>query len=262
MREIPQGLFEIESFSPVPKRSGVERVKPKPLPPLNSERLIERIAEAMQVGLEPAKFRRFPLWTQRVMLILKDQFVPREFVTILSAGESVFAEGVAVAWVAKGRDFIAASDASSGRFARDLVERLATAAKVQDAVARVESGEFTASAEFQRHVMDRLFVANFSERRAFAEGLAIGNRLHELLDRQAKRNTTDATGIYLMLWFYWPEISQLKSVGEVARVLAPSFAGNNNLAGSNWDERIRKLANRLGLSFRAKQNRTRRRVDR
>jgi len=105
--------------------------------------------------------------------------------------------------------------------------------------------------------MRRLFAADFTERRAFVEGLAVGNRLPELLDRQAKRNTTDATGIYLLLWFYWPEISQLKSIGEVARVLEPFFAKNKNLTGAHWEERIRKLANRLGLSFRSKQQRQR-----
>ena len=87
----------------------------------------------------------------------------------------------------------------------------------------------------------------------FAEGLAVGNRLPELLDRQAKRSTTDATGIYLLLWLYWPEISKLKSLREVARALEPLFAENKNLTGAHWEERIRKLANRIGLSFRTKQ---------
>ena len=103
--------------------------------------------------------------------------------------------------------------------------------------------------------MRRLFAPDFAERRAFVEGLAVGNRLPELLDRQAQRSTTDATGIYLLLWFYWPEISRLKSIGEVARVLEPFFSRNKNLTGVHWEERIRKLANRLGLSFRAKQKR-------
>jgi len=102
-----------------------------------------------------------------------------------------------------------------------------------------------------------LFAPDFAERRAFAEGLAIGNRLHELLDQQAKRSTTDATGIYVVLWLYWPEIGQLRSIGEVAKVLAPFFAQNKNLAGAHWEERIRKLANRIRLSFRAKQRRRR-----
>jgi len=41
-------------------------------------------------------------------------------------------------------------------------------------------------------------------------------------------------------------------------VLAPFFAENRNAAGAHWEERIRKLANRLGLSFRAKQARRKR----
>lgn len=235
----------------------MDRAKPIPLPALTSDRLIERIAEAMQIAMEPAKLGDFPPWTQRVMRILKEQFVPREFVSILSAGESVFAEGVAVAWVAKGRDLMQVPATHDGGFARQLVEQLATAADVRTVVAKVESGEFTASQEFQKHVMDRLFAPDFAERRAFAEGLAIGNRLHELLDQQAKRSTTDATGIYVMLWLYWPEVGQQRSIGEVARVLAPFFTRNKNLAGANWEERIRKLANRIRLSFRAKQRRRR-----
>ena len=122
---------------------------------------------------------------------------------------------------------------------------------------QVEAGTFTTSPEFQKQVMDRLFAQNFAARRAGVEGLAIGNRLPELLDRQAKSNTTDATTIYLLLWFYWPEISKMKSLPEVARALETYYAENRNLAGTHWEERIRKLANRIGLSFRAKQKRRR-----
>ena len=124
----------------------------------------------------------------------------------------------------------------------------------------VEAGTFTASAEFQAHVMQRLFAPDFGARRAFVEGLAVGNRLPELLDGRARRSTTDATAIYLLLWFYWPEVARLKSVREVAGAQEPFFAENRNAAGANWEERIRKLANRLGLSFRAKQQRRRKPV--
>ena len=235
----------------------VQRAKTTPLPELTSDRLIQRITEVMQIGLAPEKFREFPSWTQRVMRILRDQLVPDEFVEILSAGGSVFAEGVSVAWVAAGPDLMRIPNANAGQFARELVDRLASAADVREVVARVESGEFTASDGFQKHVMQRLFAPNFAERRAFAEGLALGNRLHELLDQKTKRSTTDATGIYLMLWLYWPEIGQLRSVGEVARALEPFVAKSRNLAGGHWEERIRKLANRIKLSFRAKQKRRR-----
>ena len=216
---------------------------------------MDRIAEAMQVGLDAARLKTFPLWTRRVMLILKEQFVPREFSSLLSGGESIFVEGVAVAWVAKARDIAESSDSKGGRFARKLAERLALDGASQEVAVRVESGELAGADDFQQHVMRRLFAPDFAERRAFVEGLAVGNRLPELLDRQAQRSTTDATGIYLLLWFYWPEISRLKSIGEVARVLEPFFARNKNLTGVHWEERIRKLANRLGLSFRAKQKR-------
>lgn len=238
------------------------RTKFTPLPDLTTERLFERIAEAIQVAIAPEKLRSFPAWTQRVMRILKEQFVPREYASILSGDGSIFAEGIAVAWTAKARDLAQSRTISGGQFAHKLAERLATDARTQEIAVQVESGTLTASAEFQQHVLNRLFAPNFAERRAFVEGLAIGNRLPELLDRQAKRSTTDATTIYLLLWFYWPEISQLSSVGEVARALEPFFAENKNLAGANWDERIRKLSNRIGLSFRAKQSRRRRRVTR
>jgi hypothetical protein len=231
---------------------------PAPLPELTAERLIERVAEAIRIGLEPERLDTFPGWTQRVMRILKEQFVPREFSSILSSDQSVFAEGIAVAWAARARGADDAPVASDGRLARKVAERLHLDAATQEAAAQVESGAIVASDEFQRHVMARLFASNIAERRAFAEGLAMGNRLHELLDGQARRSTTDATGVYLMLWFYWPEISRLRSIGEVARVLEPMFATNKNVVGAQWDERIRKLANRLGLSFRSKPTRTKR----
>jgi hypothetical protein len=233
------------------------RAQPKSLPDLTPDRLIERVAEAVRVGMEPAKLRSFPAWTQRVMRILKDQFLPREFAAIFAADQSVFAEGVAVAWMAKAREAQQTPAASGGRIARRLADRLAMDAASRDAAVQVESGAIAASDDFQKHIMNRLFAPDFAQRGAFAEGLAVGNRLPELLNRQAKRSTTDATGIYLLLWFYWPEISKLRSIGEVARVLEPFFAENKSLAGAHWEERIRKLANRIGLSFRAQQTRRR-----
>jgi hypothetical protein len=231
------------------------RKPPTPLPDLTAERLIERVAEAIQVGLDPTRLGEFPLWTQRVMRILKEQFVPREFSSILAADQAVFAEGIAVSWAARAQGAAVAPVTSDGRLARQVAEKLHMDPATQEVAAQVESGAIVTSAEFQRHVMTRLFARDFAERRAFAEGLAMGNRLHELLDGQARRSTTDATGVYLMLWFYWPEIARLRSVGDVARVLEPLFAANKNAVGAQWDERIRKLANRLGLSFRAKQER-------
>ncbi len=231
------------------------RALPNPLPELTPERLIERVAEAIQIGLEPARLKNFPAWTQRVMRILKEQFVPREFESILSADQAIFAEGVAVAWAAKARDASPAPTAGGRRLARKVAERLAPDAAMPEVAAQVASGVIATSDEFQKHVMSRLFAPDFAERRAFAEGLALGSRLPELLARQASRSTTDATGIYLMLWLYWPEIAKLRSVGEVAHVLEPFVAQNKNLAGVHWDERVRKLSNRLGLSFRAKQKR-------
>ncbi len=129
--------------------------------------------------------------------------------------------------------------------------------RTQSIYAQVGSGEIAASPEFQRHVMGRLFAADAAERRAFTEGLAAGNRVRELFDQQAARNTTDATGVYLLLWLYWPEIAALRSVGQAAQLLERLFGPNRNLAGRHWEERFRKLSNRIGLSFRAKQQRRR-----
>jgi hypothetical protein len=239
-----------------PNVSRVERAKPKPLPDFTPDRLVDRIAEAIQVGMDPAKLDTFPAWTQRVMRILKEQLIPPELDSIVSADKAVFAEGVAIAWAARARDRHPAQVAP-GLFGRKLAERLSLDTKTQEVADQVETGAFVLSPEFQQHVIHRLFAPDFAARRAFAEGLAVGNRLPELLDGQAQRGTTDATAIYLMLWFYWPEISERKSVGEVARALEPFFAGNKNLAGLHWAERFRKLANRLGLSFRATQSRRR-----
>jgi hypothetical protein len=228
----------------------VARAAPVSLPPFAPERLVERIAEAMTVARDPATLKTFPAWTQRVMGILKEQLLPREVAFLLSADQSIFAEGVAVALSAKARDVRLARPSGGSDFARQLAGRLALDPATQDVAARVENGTFDAPAELQAQVMRRLFAADSTERQAFIEGLAIGNRLPELLDHQARRGTTDATGIYLILWFYWPEVSQLGSIGAVARALGPFFSENKNLAGAHWDERIRKIANRIGLSFR------------
>ena len=236
------------------------RVQPKSLPEFTPERLLERLAEAMQIGMAPARVNEFPKWTQRVMRILKQQFVPREFESILAADQSAYAEGVAVALAASARDMADTSQARGGLFARQLAERLTLDPASKDVAMQVGSGAFAVSDDFQRQIMKRLFAVELADRRAFVEGLAIGCRLPELFDGQAKRGMTDATSIYLMLWLYWPEISQLSSIGQVAHVLEPFFAQNKNLAGTHWEERIRKLANRIGLSFRAKQ--TRRRIAR
>ena len=236
----------------------MERLDHKSLPEFTPERLLHRVAEAMQVALQPSKIKEFPIWTRRVMHILREQFIPSEYTSILSGEGSVFTEGIAVAWAAKARDLAQAGSAQGWRFAQVLAERLGMNPQSREVAIQVEAGTFTASPEFQQHVMTRLFAQDFTTRRAFVEGLAIGNRLPELLDRQAKGSTTDATTIYLLLWFYWPEISKMKSIPEVARALETYYAKNKNLAGVNWDERIRKLANRIGLSFRAKQKRRRR----
>ena len=63
----------------------VHRAIPTPLPGVDTDRIAVRIAEAMAVGREPSKLREFPEWTQRIMLILNRQFVPKEFESILSA---------------------------------------------------------------------------------------------------------------------------------------------------------------------------------
>jgi hypothetical protein len=218
--------------------------------------LLDRVAEAMQVASDPAKFDAFPRWTQRVMLILKEQFVPRELVAILSADHSIFVEGIAVALAANAQNMASAA-ANGGSLAQKLADRLAMGATDREVATQVGAGTFALSSEFQAQVMARLFAADFGARRAFIEGLSIGSRLPELLDGQAQRGTTDATGIYVMLWLYWPEIAKLNSIGEVARALLPFFSANKNVAGAHWDERIRKLANRIGLSFRARQTKRR-----
>ncbi|HTB80673.1 MAG TPA: hypothetical protein VK717_07285 [Opitutaceae bacterium] len=257
---MPVEVFALKCFHRLTSFPPVTRAIPVPLPDLTRARLLDRVTEALQVGISPERAHDFPRWTQRVMRILKEQFVPREYASILSADKSILVEGIMVAWTAKARDLVsAASHPSGGKFARELAGRLDMDPKTTEVAIQVESGMLVRSDEFQKHVMTRLFTSDFAERCAFIEGLAIGNRLSELLDRQAKRSTTDATGIYLLLWLYWPEISKLKSVGEVARVLEPFFTENKNLAGAHWDERIRKLANRIELSFRVRQKRIRKR---
>ncbi len=228
-----------------------------PQTPCAPERFADRLAEAIRLSRDPAGFAKLPRWTQRVMLILKEQLVPAEFASMLASDQAIFSEGVCVAWVAHARDIIQQPASQEGQYARKVAERLTRAPDTQHVVAQVETGEITSAPEFQEHVMRRLFAASPTERRAFTEGLALGNRVYESFAQQAGQRTTDATGIYLLLWLYWPEITALTSLSEAARLLETHFAPNRNLAGRHWEERFRKLANRIGLSFRAKQNRRR-----
>lgn len=233
------------------------RILPARLPEFTPDRLVERIAEALAVAREPKSLGQFPPWTQRVMRILKEQLLPREFEFLLAADQSIFAEGVAVSLAARARDVTQARVTTGSHFARQLAGRLALDDASLDVALQVEDGTFDAPTQLRAQIVNRIFSPDFKERQAFIEGLAVGNRLPELLDQQAQRGMTDATGIYLILWLYWPEIARLESIGAVARALAPFFAENKNLAGAHWDERIRKLANRIGLSFRARQVRRR-----
>ena len=102
----------------------MDRPDAKPLPEFTPDRLLSRVAEAMQVALDPAKIKKFPAWTQRVMGILRDQFIPREYAAILSGDGSHFTEGIAVAWAAKARDLALARGSKGGRFAQELGQRL------------------------------------------------------------------------------------------------------------------------------------------
>ena len=236
----------------------MNRTAPPALPEFSPERFADRLAEAVELSKRPEKFDEFPRWTQRVMLILRDQLVPPEYAAMLSADRAIFCEGVCVAWVAHARDIIQRPESREGQFATKVAARLTdSAAAPREIYAQVGTGEIAASPVFQSHIMGRLFAADAAERRAFTEGLAAGNRVRELFDQQAARHTTDATGIYLLLWLYWPEISALRSVGETAHLLGRLFGPNTNIAGRHWEERFRKLANRIGLSFRAKQKRRR-----
>jgi hypothetical protein len=250
--------FTVEFRPAVAKLVRVPSAHTASLPDLSPDRLLDRVAEAMLVAKDSRRGGKLPPWTRRVMRILKDQFIPSEFASILAGDGSIFAEGIAVAWSAKARDIAQTRESGETPFARELARRLRLDQHSREVAEQVEAGTFLSTAEFQAHVLKRLFATDHAERRAFVEGLAIGNRLPELLDRQASRSTTDATAIYLLLWFYWPEIARLGSIPELASALEPFFAENRNLLGSRWEERIRKLANRIGLSYRrAQQRRTR-----
>ncbi len=217
------------------------------------ERFADRLAEAIRFSKDPVAFQKLPAWTQRVMLILKDQLVPDELASMLASDQTVFAEGVCIAWMAHARDIVQQRETNEAQFARKVAEHLTRMPETQHVLEQVETAEITASPEFREHIMRRLFAPNATERRAFAEGLALGNRVYELFNHQSGQRSTDATGVYLLLWLYWPEITELGSVGEAARLLESLFGPNRNLAGRHWEERFRKLANRIGLSFRAKQ---------
>jgi len=188
------------------------------------------------------------------MLILKEQLVPEEFASVFSAEHAVLAEGIGVAWIAHASEIM--TQASEDAFARRVAERLAGAPQARHLVEQMRAGAIVESADFRTYIMRRLFSDRPSERRAFAEGLALGNRVYDLFARHAAQRGTDATRVYLLVWLYWPEIARLGSIGEAARLLAAELAANRTAAGANWQERFRKIANRIGLSYRAKQGRS------
>lgn len=223
-------------------------------PVIPPERFAERLAEAVRVVNDPASFARLPRWTQRVMLILKDQLVPPEFAAVFTAEQALLGEGVCIAWMAHARDVMA--DSSEGEFARRVAESLIGSPQRREVVDQVRTGGIAQAPGFRDHVMRRLFAESAAERRAFSEGLALGNRVYDLFAHQAEQRTTDATRVYLLLWMYWPEIARLGSVGEAAQLIERLLLANRNVAGRSWEERFRKIANRIGLSYRAKQARS------
>jgi len=233
------------------------------LPEFSPERFADRLAEAVELGKRPEKLAEYPAWTRKVMRILCEQLIPPEFAGMLAADQALFCEGVCVAWMAQAREIVRRVDSRDGDFARKVLAHLTStrAQGQQELYARAGSGELAMAPEFQQHVMARLFAGEARDRQAFAEGLATGNRVRELFDRRSAEHATDATGIYLLLWLYWPEISRMRSIGEAGRALEHVFAtSNQNIAGRHWEERFRKLANRIGLSFRAKQQRQKRKA--
>ncbi|HVU32807.1 MAG TPA: hypothetical protein VHE61_05195 [Opitutaceae bacterium] len=219
-------------------------------PALAPERFADRLAEAIRLAGDPAGFAALPRWTQRVMLILKDQLIPPEFASIFTAEHALLGEGVCVAWIAHAREAI--TDAAEGPFARRVAEWLTRAPQTSAVVNQLSTGEIAQAPEFRDYVMRRLFAESAAERRAFAEGLALGNRVHDLFARHAGQKSTDATRVYLLLWLYWPEISRLRSIREAARTIEELLGPNRNLAGRHWEERFRKIANRIGLSYRGR----------
>src|SRR5581483_7616878 len=134
------------------------RVRFRPLPEFSAARLLDRVAEAMQVAREPAKLKTFPAWTQRVMRILKEQFIPREFAAILTADHSAFVEGIAVALAALSHD-LARGGAGGGQLARQLAARLALDPRTEEVAVQVGSGSFAVTEDLQRQIAQRLFAA-------------------------------------------------------------------------------------------------------
>lgn len=233
----------------------MKRAVPIPLPTADIEtRFFVRLAEALAAAKEPKKFAEFPAWTQRVMLILKGQLIPQEFEVIITEQMTVFHEGVMAAFLATIRDLARHPEKSERRSVRKAMDHLATTTKEKKIARQMASGALLKAPMIQRHVYKRIFASNPAERRAFIEGLALGCRILELGFQKADKGRTDATEVYFMLWLFWPEIDRMNSVGDVGRSLGLIFAKDPNLA-RNWDQRFRKIANRLRLSFRDKQSR-------
>lgn len=232
----------------------MKRAEVKPLPyELAFERMMARLEEAMGVAGGTRRITEFPTWVQRVMMLLKEQLVPPQFTSIITQKLDVFQEGFLTATMGLVRDIAQHPVSSERRFTRRMMSHLAKTQKSERIAAQMASGAILKSRKFEKLVLNRLFARNPAERRAFVEGLALGSRMIELFEQHANRSKTDATEIYMVLWLFWPDVEKLGSVGAVGRSMGLVFASNPNLART-WDERFRKIANRIRLSFASRQN--------
>lgn len=222
-------------------------------PPQNKEefaqRLANRMAEVIALAEGSRRENEFPKWVINVMRVLKEQLVPEEIRSVLAPGASAYGDGVGIGISTQYREIISGADSGAILAGTRMVEAITTAPP--ETVEQLASGQGNPAAapEIERVVMTRLFAESLEERKLFAEGLLVGMRLQELV---GGRSGTDATSVYLMLWLYWPEVTKLYSIGEVATSLEWSIAENTR---PGWPDRFRKIANRIKLSYKAKQRR-------
>lgn len=101
--------------------------------------------------------------------------------------------------------------------------------------------------DFARMIFTAYLTYEYDGRREFIRGMEIALDAERNYSNGELRETT-ATPVYAELLLFLPEVSAMKSLGEVYRFLEGRFSDSPAVLGDF--ERFRKAANRIELSFK------------
>ena len=219
------------------------------LPDFTSERLITRALEARALAEKQKPASDFSPWVIKLQDLLIKEFFPSALTTAATKPAwNEFLHGAITGLLfAGGFQALGTTQADWEKMPFDkLLENLPPELR-HEIAERLRAGTLLELPELKDATWKAMKKPDFSERQAFFEGLAIGNRAPTLMPLGTPANPTDATKIHFSLWLYWPELSaQPVSRARLAEALEKFFPENNE-RGPSWPERIRKIANRLGM---------------